>query len=167
MMKYNPQNYHRKSYRLQSHDYSAPAAYFVTLVTKDRESLFGDVVNDEMVFNDLGKIADEYFREIPNHFPNTEIDVSQVMPNHVHGIIVIHAVEATHFVGATHIVPAGEWGALTTNLWQRNYHDHIIRNEKEWQTIREYILSNPANWAEDQDNPGIVKSTLPQSLGAA
>jgi REP element-mobilizing transposase RayT len=120
-----------------------------------------------MVFNDLGKIADEYFREIPNHFPNTEIDVSQVMPNHVHGIIVIHAVEATHFVGATHIVPAGERGALTTNLWQRNYHDHIIRNEKEWQTIREYILSNPANWAEDQDNPGIVKSTLPQSLGAA
>ena len=87
--KFDPNKHHRKSIRLQGYDYSQAGAYFVTIVTYQRDCLFGKIENEEMVLNDFGKIADECWRAIPEHFPNVELGAYVIMPNHVHGVIVI------------------------------------------------------------------------------
>ena len=75
--------------RLPGYDYSQAGAYYVTIVTHQRDCLFGEIVNKEMILNDLGKIADECWRAIPEHFPNVELGAHVIMPNHAHGIIII------------------------------------------------------------------------------
>lgn len=79
----------KNSLRLRGYDYSSVGAYFVTIVTWQREMLFGDIVNGEMVLNDLGNIAYKWWLKIPKHFPNVELGNFAIMPNHIHGIIVI------------------------------------------------------------------------------
>ena len=183
-MEPDPPELHRQSHRLPGHDYSSAAAYFVTIVTSARTCLFGHVIGDEMVLSPLGRLADEYFRAIPSHFPNADIDACQVVPNHVHGIIVISDplgtpdVGATHWVAPTRTVPSnqpkgprrGSIGAMLgaykmavarqatarfglSAVWQRNDYDHIIRNDREWRAIRDYILSNPMHWIQDGEHP--------------
>lgn len=88
-MKFDPQKHHRRSIRLKEFDYAQQGGYFITVVTYQRECLFGEIVNEEMQLNELGKIADECWRAIPEHFPNVELGAYVVMPNHVHGIIEI------------------------------------------------------------------------------
>jgi putative transposase len=88
-MRYDPDKHHRRSIRLKEYDYAQPGAYFVTVCTRDRECLFGHVVNGEMHLNDAGEIARRCWEDIPHHFPLVELDAFAVMPNHVHGIIVI------------------------------------------------------------------------------
>jgi putative transposase len=173
--------HHRKSIRLQGYDYSQAGAYFVTIVTYQRDCIFGEIKNSEMILNDLGKIADECWRAIPEHFPFVELGAHIIMPNHAHGVIVINNNEPTSGVGATHWVapttiitrPAGpkrgSLGAIigsfkmvvtrriqrehnATGIWQRNYYEHIIRNEREMDDIWRYIESNPAHWDADEEN---------------
>ena len=186
--KFDPQKHHRKSIRLQGYDYSQAGAYYVTIVTYQRDCLFGEVVNKEMILNNFGKIADECWRAIPEHFSNAELGAHVIMPNHAHGIIVIHndesashAVDVQH-VGATQCVaptptitrPKGpkpkSLGAIigsfksavsyrihkelnATGIWQRNYYEHIIRDEKDLQNKTDYIEANPSLWDEYDNNP--------------
>ena len=181
-MTYDPRKHHRHSIRLKGYDYAAPGAYFVTIVTHQRACLFGEIVGGEMRLNDIGRIADNCWRAIPDHFPNVELDTHVVMPNHLHGIIVIRENDLadSNGRGTRSRAPArmeqfGQPvpGTLATiirqfkssvtrlaikyygesNIWQRNYHDHIIRNETEWAKIRDYIETNPLRWADDAENP--------------
>ena len=85
----------RRNLRLPEFDYSQPGAYFVTIVTQDRKTLFGQIVDGEMVLNDIGKMVEEVWIAIPKHFPNVELGEFVIMPNHIHGIISITVV-ATH-----------------------------------------------------------------------
>ena len=103
--KFEPKKHHRRSIRLQGYDYSPEGAYYVTIVTYHRDCLFGEIVNKEMILNDLGKIANECWPEIPQHFPFVELGAYVVMPNHVHGIIVINDDRRNNF----------------KNLWQVQY----------------------------------------------
>jgi REP element-mobilizing transposase RayT len=155
--------------------------------------LFGEIVDAEMRLNDAGRMAQQCWCEIPAHFPNVELDEFVVMPNHVHGIIVItlcgrHTdiarVTDANMVGAQHAVPlpspksehfqkpvAGsiptiirsfksavakrinEWrGTLGAPVWQRNYYEHIVRDDESLNRIREYIASNPMQWECDREN---------------
>ncbi len=172
-MKYDPKIHHRRSIRLKRYDYSQPGAYFVTIVTRQRECLFGEIVGGEMKLNDWGEIADECWRAIPEHFPNVESGAHIVMPNHVHGIVVIT-------VGATHASPLpqngikpGSLGVIigsyksavmkrinreynATGIWQRNYYEHIIRDNDDMERIWNYIELNPTMWTDDGENPGKV-----------
>ena len=130
--------------------------------------------------NELGRIANECWRAIPDHFPNVELGAYVVMPNHVHGIIVINenrmetnsspSVGTMHTSLRAHGTKPKSIGAIVgsfksavtrrigrelnaTGIWQRNYYERIIRNPEEWDRIRRYIESNPSQWAEDQENP--------------
>lgn len=166
--------HHRKSIRIKEYDYTQAGAYFVTIVTYQRDSLFGDIDDGEMTLNAFGVIADECWRAIPEHFPFVELGAHVIMPNHVHGIIIIHEP-----VGATHASPLPKQprgpaprslGAIVgsfksavtrrigrehnaTGIWQRNYYEHIIRDEKDLQRITDYIEANPSRWDEDDENP--------------
>jgi REP element-mobilizing transposase RayT len=107
-VRYDPEKLHRRSIRLRGYDYTQPGAYFVTIVTRNRECLFGDVVGENMALNEYGRIVHACWKTIPDHFPNVTLDAFVVMPNHVHGIIVIDFLGATHaiaIVGARHASP--------------------------------------------------------------
>ena len=177
--KFDPKKHHRKSIRLQGYDYSQAGAYYVTIVTYHRDCLFGEIVKEEMILNDFGKIADKCWREIPDHFPFVELGAHVIMPNHAHGIIVIRDIDgrgaamlrpyddnATHKINVT----PGSLGAIVrsfksavsyrihkehnaTGIWQRNYYEHIIRDEKDLQNKTDYIEANPMLWDEDDNNP--------------
>ncbi len=179
--KFDPQKHHRKSIRLKGYDYTQAGAYYVTIVTYHRDCLFGEIVNEAMILNEFGKIADECWRAIPDHFPFVELGAYVIMPNHAHGIIVIRNDESTT-VGATHASPLRipnsrphgatprSLGAIVgsfksavtkrvgrelnaTGIWQRNYYEHIIRDEKDLQNKSDYINANPSLWDEDENNP--------------
>ncbi len=185
--KFDPQKHHRRSIRLPGYDYSQAGAYYITIVTYQRDCLFGKIENEEMILSDLGKIADECWRAIPDHFPLVELGAYVVMPNHVHGIIVI----TDNGRGAALLRPydqpdvndnphkinvkPGSLGAIVrsyksavsyrihkehnaTSIWQRNYYEHIIRDEKDLQNKSDYIDANPMLWDEDENNPQYVQS---------
>ena len=182
-MAFDPKRHHRQSIRVQGYDYSQAGAYFVTVVTHQRECLFGKIENGEMILNELGKIADECWRAIPEHFPFVELGMHVIMPNHMHGMIVIRADDSGIGRGAAMLRPYDDdgnphkvnvkprsSGAIirsykstvsyrinkeynATGIWSRNYHEHIIRNEHEMDNIWRCIESNPAQWDDDDENP--------------
>jgi REP element-mobilizing transposase RayT len=176
-MPYDPNKHHRRSIRLKGYDYTQAGAYFVTIVTQDRECLFGEVVEGEMRVNPFGEIVAWAWNDLPNHNPHVELDAFVVMPNHVHGIVLIvddlvgagsepaptMAMVTTRRHGLPEIVrqfktfSARRINALRgtpgATVWQRNYYEHIIRNEASLNRIREYILTNPLRWHLDVENP--------------
>lgn len=86
--KYNPNVHHRRSIRLKGYDYSQAGLYFITICCKDRECLFGEIMDGEMVLNIAGKMIDKWWQKIPEKFPDIELDVYQIMPNHFHAIAI-------------------------------------------------------------------------------
>jgi REP element-mobilizing transposase RayT len=102
-MKYNPDIHHRRSIRLKGYDYSQAGAYFVTIVTYKRQFLFGEIVNGKIKLNDGGKIAEQCWNDIPKHFPNAIMDEFVIMPNHIHGIIILN--DNGSIVGAKNFSP--------------------------------------------------------------
>ena len=194
-MSFDPAIHHRRSLRLKGYDYAQAGAYFVTICTQDRACLFGEVVDGEMRLNEWGEIVSRTWHDLPNHVANVALDEFVVMPNHIHGIIVIdNVVGAGSGVGARHAVPlqtvppqterfgrpvAGSIptiirsfkSAVTKQIneqratpgmpvWQRNYYEHIIRNEASLARIRDYIVNNPMQWALDRENPENVGAGL-------
>jgi len=228
-MTYDPNRHHRRSIRLKGYDYSQAGAYFVTIVTQNREPLFGEVINGEMRLNESGACVMRWWEDIPRHFPGVDTDAFVVMPNHVHGIIVItdadnvgagsprpdapHPPQNTPGTDAVAGAgtPAGTGDDIgagsprpdapippqntpgtdavagadaaprqrpslgnvvayfkyqttktinamrqtpSARIWQRNYYEHIIRDEASLNRIREYIANNPLRWAADPENPG-------------
>ncbi len=93
-MTVTPHSHHRRSIRIKEYDYTSPGAYFVPLVTYQRDCLFGEIRAAKMALNDLGIIADECWRAIPAHFPFVELGAYVIIPNHVHGVIVIRTDES-------------------------------------------------------------------------
>lgn len=177
MTPYDPQYHHRRSIRLKGYDYTQAGAYFLTLCTKDRTCLFGDIVDGLMVLNVAGRVVDEYWKAIPSHFPQVELDTFVVMPNHIHGVLRIRAVGAKHLspprsrrLGTSNTIGSvvrgvkigvTKWMRVNTDIhdvWQRNYYEHVIRDESSLNRIREYIADNPASWADDAENPHQVGS---------
>ena len=175
-MKFDRQKHHRRSIRLKEYDYSQAGAYYVTINLQNRECLFGEIVDSEMILNEAGIMIIEQWKALLERFPNIELDIYQIMPNHFHGIIVI--VGATlvvaqesnptlgNIIGAfksitTHKYIKGvdnkNWAQFYKRLWQRNYYEHVVRDEKDLNRIRDYIQSNPANWNEDEENPNFKK----------
>ncbi|PSB43071.1 transposase [Chamaesiphon polymorphus] len=160
-MKYNPDFHHRQSIRLNGYDYSRSGAYFITICTHDREYLFGEIVNEAIELNTLGELARSHWQQLSQHHPNIIIDESIVMPNHLHGIIILES--STGSTKSISEIIRGfktfsakainkERGLRGIPVWQRNYYDRIIRNELELDRVRQYIMNNPRNWDADKNN---------------
>ena len=146
------------------------------------------MVNDEMVLNDAGRMINIIWNELPINYPGVNIDKFQIMPNHVHGIIILDKGQARGFdkgqargpaptaspaasaVGLSlpdvvhrfkslttaryrHGVKQKQWPPFPGKLWQRNYYEHIVRDENELNDIRKYIMDNPRKWDLDRENP--------------
>ncbi len=175
----------RRSIRLQGYDYSQVGAYYITVCTRDRECLFGDVVNGQMKLNEAGKIIQPVWEGLPHSYEGIELNAFILMPNHVHGVIVISTqVGAIHesplssigkspaivdrvshrrrmllakLVGRFKMVTSKQINALRRSsgqpLWQRNYYEHVIRDGRSLNHIRQYIADNPVQWGFDLENP--------------
>lgn len=182
-MKYNPSLHHRRSIRLKGYDYAFPGAYFVTLVAHQRQCLFGQVVGEEVRLTVIGDIVEQTWLGLVKFFP-IELVAWVVMPNHFHGIIGWGEAsagfswpKAEASVADASPLPtgtaSGSLGAIIQNfksittrrinrlrhkpggkVWQRNYYEHIIRNQAEMEKIAAYIETNPSNWLEDEEYPG-------------
>lgn len=141
--------YRVESARLPGWDYSWDGLYFVTICSKNRECYFGNVVDRKMVLSKIGEMANKFWLEIPDHFDNVSLEIFQIMPNHVHGIIVID----NNLINQRNDFGLGNVNNKQ-NLVNRQsrYWDHIIRNEKSLNSIRQYIIDNPKNWRIDQNN---------------
>ena len=100
---FNPDAHHRRSIRLKAYDYSTAGAYFVTIVTQERLCLFGDVADGEAQLTDAGVMIQQIWHAIPDRFPTIEMDEFVVMPNHVHGILIIHSDVGASLVGAQEV----------------------------------------------------------------
>ncbi len=159
----------RKSPRLANYDYTQNGAYFITICTAGRNSLFGQIENGIMQLNELGNLAQTCWFDIPLHRMNVELGAFVVMPNHIHGIVVLHV--ETPKVQRTGQVPSIQAGSLGTIvgaykasvtrqarraeffaddvLWQERYHDHIIRDTHSYEQITAYVESNPQRWEDD------------------
>lgn len=176
--KYNPNIHHRRSIRLKGYDYGQAGLYFITICCQDRICRFGSVVNGKMKLNNCGMVAYNEWIKLSERFPNFELDVFQIMPNHMHGIILLNNIpleaelitaqndiEKTEKVAPTIGNIVGAYKSLVVKgcleiyksknvtlgkLWQRNYYEHIIRNEKSYRNISQYIINNPAKWADDK-----------------
>ena len=153
----------RKSPRRSSIDYSTAGYYFVTICSYDREAFFGDVVNDQMRLNPAGQAMEDLWVDIPRQFNQVKLDAFVIMPNHIHGIIILEGgitlsrvVQAFKSI-ATHAYVQGVhqhgWKKFDQHLWQRSFYDHVVRNQEDLLRIQEYILNNPLQWAMDNENP--------------
>jgi REP-associated tyrosine transposase len=223
---YNPDVHHRQSIRLRNFDYSSCGAYFLTLCAQGRECLFGDVERGEVMLSPAGEAVRSAWEELPVHYPRAHLDAFVIMPNHVHGIILLQGPDGTDVgaglrpahdlsgmepqqqggskkgrsekgrsekgrsekgrsekgrseKGRSETCPYGDGGVPLSEIvralksfsarrinhirdnpgcpvWQRNYYERIIRDEMELAGIRGYIRDNPAQWAEDQENPDVA-----------
>lgn len=189
-MGYDIEKHHRRSIRMKGYDYSLPGAYFVTLLSHRRACLFGEIEKGQIYQSDIGMLVIECWLRIPANFNNTRLDEFVLVPNHLHGIIIIDETygkgeafaETIPGMGDTKSANAspqqpkgtqpGSLGAIIQNfksvstrmvnkryfesgnkLWQRNYHERIIRNDRELNAIRQYIRDNLIFWESDNENP--------------
>jgi len=166
----------RESNRLKNFDYAESGWYFVTICTQDREKMFGELQNQKMILNAPGKIVARCWYNLPRHYLNCRLDEFIIMPNHLHGIIAITGDRCVDQPVGTGLKPVPTmtstaslseiirglktFSAKQINLirqtsglpvWQRSFYDHIIRNEKEYLTIKKYIYENPLHWLDDRN----------------
>ncbi|MBA4369458.1 MAG: transposase [Desulfobacterium sp.] len=194
-MQYIPDMHHRRSIRLKNYDYSCAGLYFITICTQNRLCLFGEIRNDEIIFNHAGKMVKKAWDDIPTYYQGFDVHELIVMPNHIHGIIQIlsnpdpvgagpRACPFPHISNTTRqpreegqprgVAPTRSlpdivhrfktlttkqyadgvanygWPRFNKKLWQRNYFEHIIRDERSYFKISDYIVNNPVTWREDK-----------------
>ncbi|HPR18776.1 MAG TPA: transposase [Candidatus Cloacimonadota bacterium] len=155
----------KNSLRLNNFDYSSPGMYFITVCAQNRMEIFGEINNEKMILNDFGLIVQKYIRNISSE--RIRIEEFILMPNHVHILISIIA-GAVHepplqrrqmlipkIIGKFKMQSAKEINIIRKTpgmrVWQRGYHDHIVRNMDDCIKIKRYILDNPGNWFKDKN----------------
>ena len=185
-MTYDPQIHRRRSIRLRGYDYSQAGQYFVTICTQNRLHLFGEIMAGRMVLNDAGKMVAETWLWLQQQYDYVDLGKWVIMPNHLHGMLSI--IDGCR--GGSRTAPTGGnvpgkplgrlIGAFKTvstkqnnetrntpgmKLWQRNYWEHIVRNDNEYVRISQYIIDNPAKWQNDKLNGGSGNQVMePQTL---
>jgi putative transposase len=172
--------HHRRSLRLPEYDYSQEGAYYITICTQDRKCLLGKIANGRMALTRCGEIAEKWWNNLPEYFPDVVLNEYVIMPNHFHGIIIITGDGSRGLINQTPTDIGDKWilmknpkptlGKIIRHFkaqtakyahdsgckefcWQRNYWEHVIRNDKSYGRIRQYIIENPLYWGQDQESP--------------
>lgn len=170
--------YRTTSIRKPGWNYNSDGAYFVTICTKNRRNFFGRISNGRMENSEMGVLARKFWDEIPNHFPFVKLGEYVIMPDHLHGIIILKNADFEKFAEAPNLGAStvkgnnggiqkwkpGNLGVIINQFkrictihsrkldpqfaWQSRYYDHIIRDEMEFHRISEYIRNNPEKYAE-------------------
>jgi REP element-mobilizing transposase RayT len=171
-MQYDPDHHHRRSIRLQSYDYTQAGAYFLTISVQNNAAHFGTIRDEAMELNSAGEMIADWWLRLPSKFPSLSLDTFVVMPNHFHGIITLQGATtiAAEESGSKPAVSLGQvvqwfktmttnayiravhtqgWAPFERRLWQRNYYEHIIRDDADLARIRAYIANNPQQWQAD------------------
>jgi REP element-mobilizing transposase RayT len=193
-MTIEPEQQHRKSIRMKGYDHSLPGAYFVTILSKRRASIFGNVVKGDVILSSIGLVVQDCWNNIPINSSIITLDDFVLMPNHLHGILIIlksdskgeafskigSTIETSLLENASPLRPrgtqSGSLGSIIQNfksvstrlvnrrffepgnkIWQRNYYERIIRNDRELNAVRQYIRNNPVFWDEDDENPANIR----------
>jgi 2-C-methyl-D-erythritol 2,4-cyclodiphosphate synthase len=171
-MPYDPAEHHRHSIRLPGFDYSKGGAYFITICTHAKECILGQIGGGQAVLSERGRIVSDCWADIPKHYPGVMLDEFVVMPNHVHGVVWFETGERLD-AGGMRAGPAppllgnviGSFKSASTRrinqslgvqgalVWQRNYFEHVVRDEESLSAIRQYIRTNPQRWHQDAENP--------------
>jgi putative transposase len=187
-MTYDARLHHRRSIRLKDYDYAQQGAYYLTICIHERRFCLGEVEAGQVRLSDAGQMVNSWWVELAEKFKGIELDYYVVMPNHIHGIVVIGGDGVGADLG---VRPREEWQikrgqtqrsaptlgemvqwfkTMSTNdyirnvktgsfprfnkyFWQRNYYEHVIRNDEDLNRAREYIQLNPLKWEEDDLNP--------------
>ncbi|NLV42064.1 MAG: transposase [Candidatus Hydrogenedentes bacterium] len=171
-MPYDPKIHHRRSIRLGEYDYSTPGAYFLTVCTTSGAPDLGRIMDGCMRLNAAGGLVRDALDGLSRRSPGMVLDVSVVMPNHVHAVFLLTRAEGDSDASSgcdtkkaptlAQVVRAFKSESAvrlnrmlerTGSFWQRNYYEHVIRNEKELDVVRRYVLENPARWECDRQNP--------------
>jgi putative transposase len=177
----------RRSIRWRGYDYSSAGIYFVTICAFERRAIFGSISSGIVAPSLFGRIVSEHWFDLSNHYAGLELGEFVLMPNHVHGILLLNSPKTSvnqKIVGADNVVGAGprparrrvgvpyivgefkRFSALKINsargvtgqpVWQRNYFERVVRGGKEMKKVQRYILENPARWEFDHENPEVVK----------
>lgn len=178
MSRYDSDLHHRRSVRLPGHDYSQAGGYFLTICAAERLCFFGEILGDVMSLSDEGRIVKEEWQRTAEVQPNVVWDAFVVMPNHMHGILIITApargVSQYAPTTSNHILRSPSqtvgaivrgfkaattkrvnilWDTISVLVWQRNYYEHIVRHDDDLDRIRRYIANNPLRWALDRLHP--------------
>ena len=165
----NPITYERgrKSPRAAWADYARPGWYAVTICTRQRECLLGEVVAGRVALSPFGEIVAACWEELPEHFRRVRLDAFVVMPNHLHGILLLLGPPAPPQHGLPEVVRGlkGESARRINRLrdtggatvWHRSFYDQIIRDARQLAAIRAYIVANPARWQEDEHHPAATQ----------
>ena len=178
-MPFNPEKHHRRSIRLKHYDYSQSGLYFVTICAFQKNCWFGEIKDYKMVLNQIGKIVAEEWLNTPNIRTNFQLDEWIIMPNHLHGIVMICNPEKNNLEtqdfgiifedkkkqksNSLGVFIGGFKASVTKRincyrhtydipLWQRNYYESVIRDENHLEKVRKYIINNPISWQEDPEN---------------
>ncbi len=167
--------------RLKHYDYSQAGCYFITLCVDNRESLFGKIIEDQMILNAAGAMIEKEWQALQNRFPQIELHEYIVMPNHFHAILsqqttprhvgtthpsqttpktlseIIGAFKSITTVEYLREVKTSHWKNFDGKLWQRNFWEHVIRNQQSCNEIAQYIMNNPQQWEMDMFKPKITQ----------
>ena len=162
----------RKSPRLKEFDYTTPAYYFVTICTKSRRRLFGNISNSKIELNEKGITVRNCLNQLQEHFTNIELDCFAIMPDHFHGIIILNGPVGlsspktgikTNKFSLSQIIAYFKYqstkginnisGNSGCKVWQRSFYDRIIRNDRELYNIRRYVELNPLKWEIEKNRP--------------
>jgi REP element-mobilizing transposase RayT len=149
----------RKSLRLSHYDYAMPGAYFVTACTHERTCLLGKISDGTVRLSEAGRVVAQVWQDLPAHYPNFSLDEFVIMPNHLHGLLVIEREGGrplSNLMRAFKAFSTREIKAqrlVTDPVWQRGYYEHVVRDEADLAVICQYIQDNPAKWDLDDENP--------------
>jgi len=162
--------------RLHGWDYSSPSCYFVTIYVKNKECFLADMVDDEIVPSEYGKIVEYRWEWLKTQYSYVNLDAFVVMPNHVHGLIRLQGESVgtgrdlslpmipekikslSDIIGAFKMTSSKDihLAGFPNFYWQRSFYEKIIRSEQEANVVRQYIKENPSNWDRDDENPGKI-----------
>jgi putative transposase len=169
-------DHRRRSIRLKAYDYASPGVYFITICVQNRLCVFGDIVDASCKLSPAGSMIEAKWLALQERFASVSLGPYVIMPNHVHGLIQIVAPHPDNpptdtrsssigsmiqwfKTGTTYDYISGVknegWSPFNKRLWQRNYWEHIIRNDREYERICEYIEANPSRWNEDSLHPRV------------